>query len=120
VGLLEAETKGNHGGLFVLPMNSIQEQRTALQAQLKQLDEQEKAERRRIQEERRLKEQQEIEEMKESYSREHGEPRGPVFDKVWDMAWEQGHSAGWNDIGLYFDEYMDLVKLVRNHPLPHP
>jgi len=35
-----------------------------------------------------------------------------VLDKAFSIAWDSGHSSGWNEIALYFNDLADLIKLA--------
>ncbi len=39
----------------------------------------------------------------------HGLTDHPKADKVWDMAYEDGHSAGYNEIDIYVARFAELV-----------
>ena len=34
----------------------------------------------------------------------------PKADKIWNLAWERGHSSGLAEVYDYFFEYLDLIK----------
>ena|SRR5579863_2654525 len=41
---------------------------------------------------------------------EHGVTDNPKRDKLFDIAWSQGHSAGWSEVALHYDELVELIK----------
>ena len=43
----------------------------------------------------------------------HGLHRGPVFNAIFSLAWEEGHSSGYQEVELYFDRIMDVVRVVQ-------
>lgn len=34
----------------------------------------------------------------------------PKEEKVWNMAWEHGHSSGFSEIAIFYSDFADLVK----------
>lgn len=34
----------------------------------------------------------------------------PKADKLYSLAWEMGHSAGYHEVGLYYDDMAELLK----------
>jgi hypothetical protein len=40
----------------------------------------------------------------------HGLSGHPKADKLYEIAWEFGHSAGYGEIEIYYDQLVDLVK----------
>lgn len=45
---------------------------------------------------------------------EHGVQDNPKKDKLFDIAWSQGHSAGWQEVALHYEELVVLIQEV-NH-----
>jgi hypothetical protein len=41
---------------------------------------------------------------------EHGIAGHPKADKLWSLAWDDGHSAGYYDVIGYYEEFVELVK----------
>lgn len=41
---------------------------------------------------------------------EHGVENNPKKDKLFSIAWSQGHSSGWAEVALHYDEMADLIK----------
>ena len=41
---------------------------------------------------------------------EHGLANHPKADKIYSLAWEYGHSAGYIEVALYYE---DLIELIR-------
>ena len=41
---------------------------------------------------------------------EHGVTGHPKEPKLWSMAWEYGHSSGFEEVAMYYDELVELVK----------
>lgn len=67
---------------------------------------------RRREERRQWREQEErdIEASKQRMARETGVPRShPKFERLWDMAWQEGHSNGISEVEQYFREFAQLV-----------
>lgn len=42
--------------------------------------------------------------------KEHGVESNPKAEKVWSLAWEHGHSSGYSEIEIYFEEFVELIK----------
>lgn len=34
----------------------------------------------------------------------------PKADKLWELAWEYGHSAGYSEVAIYYAELVELAK----------
>lgn len=41
---------------------------------------------------------------------EHGVSSHPKASKVWEMAWDSGHSGGLHEIANRYDEFVELIK----------
>jgi hypothetical protein len=41
---------------------------------------------------------------------EHGLQNHPKRDRLWELAWEEGHSGGWSEISLVYSELATLLK----------
>lgn len=39
----------------------------------------------------------------------HGTTDNPKKDRLWSIAWEQGHSAGLNEVASYYEDMVDLI-----------
>ena len=50
------------------------------------------------------------EEFKTDLFDEHGVTDHPKAQKVFALAWEHGHSAGYSEIAIYFDDFVELIK----------
>lgn len=48
--------------------------------------------------------------LKARLAEETGLTKHPKLEKVWELAWDHGHSYGLADVELYFREYAELVK----------
>jgi len=46
---------------------------------------------------------------KEALEEEYGLQDHPKKDDIWNKAWEDGHSGGWNSVLCEYDELADLV-----------
>ena len=53
----------------------------------------------------------EIEKAKAELAENHGLERNAKFECAWRIAWGLGHSAGINEVKIYFDELAELLKL---------
>lgn len=53
---------------------------------------------------------QQIEDIKNALARKHGLSRNDKFEKAWNLAWDYGHSSGYDEVQLYFDELAELLK----------
>lgn len=51
-----------------------------------------------------------IEEEKAKLAIKHKIPRDEKFEKAWRIAWDQGHSSGFSEVEIVFDELIDLIK----------
>jgi hypothetical protein len=51
-----------------------------------------------------------VEAIKKELAAKHGIPRNAKFERAWDIAWEYGHSSGFDEVRMYFDELADLLK----------
>ena len=40
---------------------------------------------------------------------EYGLTGHPKADKLWALAWEDGHSSGFNEVALHYDRFAELV-----------
>lgn len=47
---------------------------------------------------------------REEVLEENGILNHPKADKVFSMAWEDGHSSGYDEVACYVDKYTDLVR----------
>lgn len=47
---------------------------------------------------------------KTNLEREHGLTGHPKADLLWRLAWEDGHSGGWDDIASVYSEFAELLK----------
>jgi hypothetical protein len=41
---------------------------------------------------------------------EHGVTGHPKANRAFDLAWDRGHSAGYQEVANYFDDLADLLK----------
>lgn len=41
---------------------------------------------------------------------EHGVTGNPKADKCWEIAWERGHSSGYNDVACVYEDIVELIK----------
>jgi len=41
---------------------------------------------------------------------EHGVAEHPKEQKLWDLAWDHGHSSGFGEIITYYEEFVELLK----------
>lgn len=41
---------------------------------------------------------------------EHGVTNNPKADKCFELAWSEGHSAGFSEVASYFEEFVELIK----------
>lgn len=41
---------------------------------------------------------------------EHGVLENPKRVKCFELAWDQGHSSGYSEIAIYFEQFVDLIK----------
>lgn len=60
--------------------------------------------------ERRIKQDEEIETLKNELINAHGIERDIKFEKAFDLAWDLGHSSGYDEVKYYFGELVDLIK----------
>lgn len=51
-----------------------------------------------------------ISEFKQELAKYYGVENHPKLDSVWEFAWEHGHSSGFSDIAIYFDQFVQLIK----------
>ena len=49
-------------------------------------------------------------EFKGRLAKENGVENNPKLDKLFEIAWNFGHSSGYNEVGLYFSEMVNLIK----------
>ena len=49
-------------------------------------------------------------EFKEELAKEYGIKNHPKLDRLFEIAWNFGHSSGFNEVDLYFSEMVDLIK----------
>lgn len=77
---------------------------------VKDLEDAEKLRRMEARQKRYDEENKLIEEMKIRLADEYGVPMDEKFEKCWNLAWQHGHSAGFNEVELYFDEFVELIK----------
>jgi len=47
---------------------------------------------------------------KAQLAEEHGVVDHPKLDKVYDLAWQHGHSAGFHEVEMYFEEFVELIQ----------
>lgn len=57
----------------------------------------------------REREQQENQQVFEALCQEYGVVNHPKAQKVWDMAWERGHSSGYDSVRSEFEELVELI-----------
>ncbi len=70
------------------------------------------AQEKRVEERKKWREQEacDIEASKQRMSEETGMDRNhPKFEKVWDMAWDQGHASGISEVEIYFRDLAELI-----------
>jgi flagellar biosynthesis/type III secretory pathway protein FliH len=61
-------------------------------------------------EEWRAKERAEIEATKVRLSERYGVKRDEKFEKAWNLAWDYGHSSGFMEVEMYFQDLAELIK----------
>ena len=49
-------------------------------------------------------------EFKEKLAKEYGIENHPKLDRLFEIAWDFGHSSGFNEVDIYFSEMVDLIK----------
>ena len=49
-------------------------------------------------------------EFRKDLADEYGVTGHPKEPKLWNMAWEHGHSSGLEEVAMYYDELVELVK----------
>jgi hypothetical protein len=49
-------------------------------------------------------------EFKLALFKEYGVEDHPKREKVFDMAWQNGHASGYGDVEYHFSEYVELIK----------
>ncbi len=42
--------------------------------------------------------------------KEYGVETNPKREQVFSKAWEEGHSTGYDDVEIYFSDFVDLIK----------
>jgi len=47
---------------------------------------------------------------REALEKEYGMQNHPKKDKIWEKAWDDGHSGGWTEILITYDELVELIK----------
>ena len=48
--------------------------------------------------------------LKDDLFSEYNVQDNPYKDKVWELAWEHAHSDGLDEVVIYFEEYVKLIK----------
>lgn len=51
-----------------------------------------------------------ISEFREALAKYYGVENHPKLDACWNLAWEHGHSNGFSEIAIYFDQFVELIK----------
>lgn len=92
---------------------TIAEQKAELYRQLEVLKLTEREERRAIREAIWKKEKEEEEAFKNVLAHDFNLARDACFEKAYDFAYERGHSSGQDEVRMYFDELVDLIRLAR-------
>lgn len=80
---------------------------------VKQAREHEEAERGRDKAQRRLwsdAQRAMTEQFRADLEQEHGLSGHPKADRLWSLAWEHGHSNGFSEVVLHYEEFAELVK----------
>ena len=49
-------------------------------------------------------------EFKGRLTKENGVENNPKLDRLFEIAWDFGHSSGFNEVDIYFSEMVDLIK----------
>lgn len=42
------------------------------------------------------------------------DPDSKIAQLIWEKSWERGHSHGFSEVAIEFDEYIDFVNAVRS------
>lgn len=84
--------------------------RQKLKDEMAQIDLEEKAEKARIRKQEQEEENRKREQHKNDLAVEYGLVGHPKLDKVYELAWEEGHSSGWSEIGYWFGALSNLVR----------
>ncbi len=50
------------------------------------------------------------EEFKLALFKEYGVETNPKREQAFDKAWEEGHSTGYDDVEIYFSDFVELIK----------
>ena len=50
------------------------------------------------------------EQFKQDLEMEHGLDDHPKRDRLFELAWEHGHSSGYREVAIYYDEFAELLK----------
>lgn len=50
-----------------------------------------------------------LDEFRADLANEFGMTGHPKEEKVWELSWEDGHSAGYDEVALYYEKYAELV-----------
>ena len=48
--------------------------------------------------------------VKSDLEAQHGIVGHPKADKLWSLAWDAGHSAGYSDVITYYEDFVELLK----------
>lgn len=51
-----------------------------------------------------------IEETKNRLAAEYSIERNAKFEKAWSLAWDYGHSSGFDEVERYFGDLVELIK----------
>ena len=98
----------------------LQDEIFALKAQTKATEDalnQAKRERqRREREERQRIENEAIESQKQELAECYGLPRDERFEQAYSIAWQRGHSGGFNDVASVFDDIAPLIQPLPKKP----
>lgn len=61
-------------------------------------------------EEWRIRERKEIDTIRARLEKEHGIEKHPKASDLWSLAWEYGHSYGYQEVESYYCEMAELLK----------
>ena len=48
-------------------------------------------------------------EFKAALEKEYGIVNHPKADKLWEIAWDEGHSSGYSDVEIYYERFLELI-----------
>ena len=87
----------------------ISERRSELVTELEQLAEEQKTLIEKIKDDHRNEERDCIERFRKALEETYGLTKHPKRGKLWEMAWDKGHSCGLGEVLIYYDEFVDLL-----------